>query len=271
MTRFDALMDDMKKALIISGQYKSLFLPALIINILLFVFIVIAIFSIIAMAISIGVVSANGGFQGNIGTIIGMVVFILIVIVFFTLLTLAVDLGINSLVINAADGIAPSPKNFFKGIKENIVPVFFAGIGLNIIIFFAFILLIVPLILYFVIAGILTGGWGITLFSCTFQGLLGYWTLIKMQDHRGSFESVGVSIKFGRKYYWLIVLMVYLQVSFAAYFPALLGIIGAAFASLFISYAMLIYFKLVYLLTYRRHTGYISPVEATTYVDEATS
>lgn len=254
MERFDHLMDDIKEALILSNGNKRLFLPALLANILIIVLgIVMVVFFVAAM---IGTVSAVSDFSMNgprWSMIFGMIIGIVLFLIVFSIVFMALDIGITGLVIGLVDGERPSSSLFFGAIKNNLFPVFLTNLGLTFIYFFGFLLLLIPLVLYMLTVGVLTGGWGMIFLSCMTQTLLGYWVLIKMEDHRGGFESVGVNIRFGKNHFWLMILIIYMQISFAAFIPGLFGLIGMALASFFISYVVTTFYKIVVLLTYRRY------------------
>ncbi len=259
MERFNNLMDDMKFAVTLSLKNKGLFLPALLANIVFFVLGIILVIGIVAIAtgsmIRLTAISSDGGFASGTNTalIVGLIIGGLILFLLMALMFLILDIGITGMVIGVTDGEKPSAQLFFSSVKSNLLPVFLTNLGLFFIYMFGFVLIIIPLILYMVTVGLLTGGWGMVLFSAAFQALIGYWVLIKVEDHRGGFESIGVNVRFGRRYFWLLVLIVYLQTSFAAFLPGLLGMLGAAFASLFIGYMVITFFKIVVLLSYRRY------------------
>ena len=249
MNRFSNLMDDMKTALTISGQFKGLFLPAIIANVLLFIM---GIGAIIVMVITVAGTFAAMEYMSA-ASIVGLVLMVLAMFLVTVLVFAALDMGITNIVIKAVDGEKPTAAIFFEGIRKHFFPVILTRIVLWLIYTVVFTVLLIPIILYALTAGILTGGWAMLLMSCTFQALIGYWLIIKMEDQRSGFDSVGVNIGFGRKYYWLMVLIIYLQMAMANYLPNLLGIIGAALGAVFVSYVVATFFKIVILLTYRRY------------------
>lgn len=259
MERFNNLMDDMKFAVTLSLKNKGLFLPALIANIAFFILGIVLLISIVALAtgsmIRLTASPFDGGFPSgtSIALITGLIIGGLVIFLLTALMFLILDIGVTGMVIGVTDGEKPSAQLFFSAVKSNLLPVVLTNLGLFFIYILGFILMIIPIILYMVTVGLLTGGWGMVLFSAAFQALIGYWVLIKVEDHRGGFESIGINVRFGRRYFWLLVLIVYLQTSFTAFLPGLLGMIGAVFASLFIGYMVLTFFKIVVLLSYRRY------------------
>ncbi len=254
MDRFNILMDDTKEALNLSLENKGLFLPALIANIVVFVLgIFMVVFIIASIVGSIGVLRNSAGIGTKLAMVSGIIIAIIVVLLIFTIIFMALDIGITGLVIDVVDGNKPTAATFFHAIKSNLLPVLLTNLGLLVLYFLGFILLLIPLVIYLLTVGILTGGWGMIFLSCVMQTLLGYWVLIKMEDQRGGFESIGVNIKFGRKHFWLMVLIFYMQLSFAAYLPGLLGLLGAALASFFISYVVVTFYKIILLKTYRRY------------------
>ena len=254
MERFNNLMDDLKDALTLSYKNKGLFLPALIANIVVLVLgIGAAIFfvvSIIGTVASFGNPSMSGPSWKLIATLIIVgIIFILI----FSIIMMALDIGISGLVIGVVDGQSPSGNLFFSAIKEHLIPVFLTKFALMFIYSFAFLLLLIPIVLYTVTVGVLTGGWGMLFLTCALQTIIGYWVLIKVEDHRRGFESIGINIRFGRQNFWLIILVMYIQYCMTAFLPNLLGLIGAALASFFISFLVVTIMKIVLLKSYRRY------------------
>jgi len=258
MNRFNNLMDDMKESLELSCRYKGIFLPALIGNVVLFIVIILTIVGLVFGMIGTGLGAAmagarDGGFGAFFAIIGGMILVMFMMILFITIAILIIEIGIIGLVIGVTEDQKPSAGLFFGAVKAHLLPVIGTNIALFFIYIIAFVILLIPLVLYLLTVGLLSGGWAMLLLSSTMQALLGYWVLIKVEDRIGGFEGLRRNIKFGRAYYWLLILVVYLNVSFASYLPGLLGFIGAAIGSIFIAYVVSTYFKIVVLLTYRRY------------------
>lgn len=254
MERFSNLMDDLKDAVTLSYNNKSLFLPALIANIIIFIIgVAAAIFFVVTIIGTLASLNQSTMDGVNWQLIIVYILVALVIILFFSIVMIALDIGISGLVIGVVDGDPPSGQRFFSTIKEHLLPVFLTKFALVFIYAFAFLLLVIPLVLYLITVGILTGGWGMLFLTCALQTLLGYWVLIKIEDHRGGFNSIGINIRFGRQNFWLIILVIYIQYCMTAFLPNLLGLIGAALASFFISYLVITVMKIVLLKSYRRY------------------
>ena len=254
MIYFNQLMDDMKEALTLSNRNKGLFLPALIANLIMvilgFIMIFIFIFLVVGTIMSISATQANWSYLISIGIIT------MLLIILFSLVFMALDLGINSIVIGTVNGEKPSAAIFFKGIRTFFLKVLSTNIGLFFLYTIGFILLLIPYILYLLTVGILTGGYGVLFLSCLFQAFLGSWILLLMEngDNKiGGFSSIGINLKFGKRYFWLMILVFFIQLQLTAYLPSLFGLLGATLATLFISYVVTTIFKIVVLLTYRRY------------------
>ena len=254
MTLFNNLMDDMKEALTLSHRYKGLFLPALIANLIMVVLGFIMIFVVIFFVM--GAIMSFTASQANWTYLISIAVITILLILLFSLVFMALDLGINSIVIGSVNGEKPSTQLFFKRIRTFFLKVLMTKIGLFFLYTIGFILLLIPYILYLVTVGVLTGGYGILFITCLLQAFLGSWTLLLMEndDHPISgFTSIGINIKFGKNYFWLLSLVFFIQLQLTAYLPGLFGLLGATLATLFISYVVSTVFKIVVLLTYRRY------------------
>lgn len=265
MNRFENLMTDMKTALALSSRYKGLFLPSLIGNVAFFVLIVIFVIALIVIgagtAVGVAAYGSSDNLEALLLTLSGIGLFLFIMFSLLLITGLVLDIGITGLVVAATEDERPTAAIFFGAVKAHLLPV----LGTHIVLFFLYILgfvvLAIPLVIYTFTVGLLSGGWGMVLLMATFRVLLGFWVTIKVADDIGGFESVGENIRFGRRYYWLLILVVYLEISFAGFLPSLLGMIGAAIATFFIGYMVDTYFKIVVLLTYRRHKadGYDMP------------
>lgn len=257
MNRFDNLMTDMKAALALSNRYKGLFLPSLIGNIVFFILLVIFIIALIIIgagtAFSVAAYDAANNLEAMLLTLSGIGFFLFVMFSLVLITALVLDIGITGLVVAATEDKRPTAAIFFGAVKAHLLPV----LGTHIVLFFLYILgfvvLAIPLVVYTLTVGLLSGGWGMVLLVATFRVLLGFWVIIKVAQDIGGFDSIGENIRFGRHYYWLLILVVYLEISFAGFLPGLLGVIGTAIAGFFIAHVVETYFKIVILLTYRRH------------------
>ncbi|VDN48838.1 conserved membrane protein of unknown function [Petrocella atlantisensis] len=254
MNNFNNLMDDMKEALTLSRRYKGLFLPALIANLIMLVLGFVMIFVVIFFVM--GTIMSFTASQANWTYLVSIAIITILLILIFSLVFMALDLGINSIVIGSVNGEKPSAKIFFNGIRAFFLKVLLTKIGLFFLYTIGFVLLLIPYLLYLITVGVLTGGYGILFLTCLLQAFLGSWVLLLMEneDHPMSgFSSVAMNLRFGKKYFWLMILVFFIQLQLTAYLPGLFGLLGATLATLFISYVVTTVFKIVVLLTYRRY------------------
>ncbi|MDF1617147.1 hypothetical protein [Petrocella sp. FN5] len=254
MERFNDLMDDMKEALTLSHRYKGLFLPALIANLIMLILGFVMFFVVIIFVM--GTIISFSSLETNWSYLMGIAAITILLILVFSLIFMALDLGINSIVIGSVNGEKPTVQIFFKGIRKFFFKVLITKFGLFFLYTIGFIILLVPYILYLLTIGVLTGGYGILFLTCLLQAFLGSWTLLLMENEdypMSGFSSVAMNFKFGKKYFWLMILVFFTQLQLTAYLPGLLGFLGATLATLFISYVVMTVFKIVVLLTYRRY------------------
>lgn len=252
MSHFEYLMDDMKEALILSKNNKKLFAPALIANFAFIgVMMIIGVITFIILMTSISTISESST-SGNTSRIIFITLAVLILFAFISIFFLVVELGIIRYCIALIDQEPLSAKLFFSGIKTYLIPVFFTNIALTIIYIIGFIILLIPILLYYILIGIPTGGYGLIFLSAAFNSLLGFWTIILMNNKGTCFKSILQNIKFGKQHFKLMTLIFFLQTLFTASLPALFGLILGNLGILFFVLVVSTYFNLVILLTYRR-------------------
>lgn len=251
MTQFELLMDDMKASLELVNQNKKIFIPALIANILFVVIMIVIMFASFFAIFGVVLAATDSGRLAFISILIMIIIFFILALV-FAFAFLVIEVGIIQLVITVLDGSPVTKAAFFQGVKKYIVKVFFTNLLLSIIYVLGFIILLAPYLLYFFTVGILSGGWGMLVPGIVFSTLLGYWILILMNDEGGVFESIGKNIRFGKKHFKLMAFLLFLQTMISVNFPVQSGLGLGGLTTIFISYALSTYFKMVILKTYRR-------------------
>lgn len=256
MSQFEYIMDDMKSSLKLSFENKQLFYPAIAANIAFMVVGIIAIILIFVGIFSFIFTVSASTFETAGTNILGMSLFLfvltVIAIVVTSLIFLVIEIGSIQLIINVLDGKPVTKAAFFEGVKTYVVKIFFTNIALSFIYILGFIILLAPLIIYTVVVGVLTFGYGMLLLTLVFQSLLGYWVLILMNDGGGCFESIGKNIRFGRAHLKPLLFIFFIYNLFAANFVYQSGLSATGIIVVFVTTSVGIYFKMVLIKTYRR-------------------
>lgn len=251
---FDEIMDDCKNALRTANNNKGIFVPIFIklgLNLLLF---------IIAIGFVFGNVirMLNLSYRGKDDLLIllrEVPVFIVIGVIIYLLYLAAssiIEVGSINLIKVAASGVKPKSSHFFEGIKDY----FFKVLGGKLLILLIF-LVLSPIIiglylLYAVLIGTLTAGWGITFLSVFVAVYFTSWTTAVVVDNLPPVKAIGISFKIGRKYFWGLFIVMLSSILISKYMSAVFGPLVALLGGWLISGVVLTCFKLVILMVYNR-------------------
>lgn len=260
MTKFEHLMDDMKAALILFSKHKKLFLPQIIGAFLSMTITIIII--VIAMVALIGGTAAVLAADVNIMTLLPIgIILALVTIILIIATSLIIDVGLINMIKGTLDGDTRGFALFKEGLKKYFFRALATSIGFLIILSLVYSILFIPVILYVLTVGLLSGGWAIILLSSLTQSLIGYWLIIMIDSDNGGFASIRNNLSFGSHHLKLMLLIFFLQTMLSSNLPSYLGMIGILVT--FIIVAMTnTYFKAVILMTYRRYTSPTADLES---------
>lgn len=249
MTQFELIMDDLRDTLILTNDNKKVFLPAMIGTLISIV--VLIVLALILMFVAISSVIISIAAANPLGILFSGITALLFVLVAI-LISIFLEVGTIALVKGVLNGEPFSMKLFMNGIKAFFLRASLTCIGFGIVLFFALLILILPIILYMIIVGILSGGWGILLMSCFFSSLLGYWLIIMIERDMSGFGSIKENLSFGFKHLKPMIFIFYLQAMLAANLITAFGPLVTFICSIFVTAIVNTYFKFVILKTYRR-------------------
>jgi hypothetical protein len=251
---FDEIMEDCKNALRIANNNKGIFVPIFIklgLSILLFV-------TTIGFAIGYVVRVANLSYNRisslqilfkeiPIVLVIGIITYLL-----FLVVGSIIEVGSINLIKTAAEGVKPKSSHFFQGIKNYFLKVLGGKLIIHLIILVLSPIIIGLYLLYTVLIGTLTAGWGITFLSVVIAVYFTSWTTAVVVDNLSPIKAISISFKIGKKYFWGLFIIILSSILISRYIAVVFGPLVALLGGWFIAGVILTYFKLVVLMVYNR-------------------
>ncbi|MGB7605559.1 MAG: hypothetical protein WBL93_08805 [Lutisporaceae bacterium] len=252
---FDEIMDDCKQALVTANKYKGIFLPILL-NLVLAVgisiFMFISMFSILMKyRYAIAYMFRDYySFMEILPTLLGIsLILYLIALIGYSI----IEVGSINMYKAALNDTKPSFSHFIEGIKKYLLKVILGKVFLNLLSLLLSPILLVLFLLYFVIAGTLTGGWAILFLSAFILVYFSTWVSIIVIEGTSPFKAIGKSIKLGRKYFKGLFIILLATTLLTSYSVSILGIFAAIFVGWFMAGIVSTCFKLVLMLIYYRN------------------
>ncbi|MDF2530706.1 MAG: conserved rane protein of unknown function [Clostridia bacterium] len=251
---FDEIMDDCKQALIIANKHKNVFVP-----VFLKLALSIAIFGYIFISFIAGIFKNQYIFEYMIDdpsailellpTVLtnGIIIYLLILVGFSIL-----DVGSINMFKTALNDQKPRFKDFTEGVKSYFFKVLLGKLFIHLLVIITLPLTAFLYIVYAVIAGTLTAGWGVLFLSVFVSIYLGTWVTIIVIEGYSPLKAIGKSIKLGAKYFKGLFVILLASILIGKYSIVLFGVLAAVLAGWFIAGAVATYFKLVVMLVYYR-------------------
>ena len=253
---FDKIMEDCKQALIISNKNKGIFIP-IFIQLVISIFAGIVIF-IIAFASIFGIINSHFYSYNIWDEFIKILPFLIIsstIFAFiFIVLNALIEVGSINLYKAAAQGTKPSAKIFLQGIKSYFLKVFGGSIFLGMVTLVLSPLLFALFILYTLIIGVLSAGWGMTFLSAIVLVFFLPWPIIVVLEDVSPLKAIGQSFKFGKENFLPLFIALLGYTLLNRYLVAGFGVFVAALGGWFVSGVLTTYFKVVVLLFYKRES-----------------
>lgn len=252
---FDEIMDDCKQALITANKFKAIFIPIflkLALSIALFGYIFVSfITSIIRHSYVFEYIYTDPSAILELfpALIINGVVIYLLVLVGFSIL----DVGSINMFKVALNDEKPRYKDFTEGIKKYFFKVVLGKLFMHFLIIITLPVTALLYIVYAVIAGTLTAGWGL-LFAGVFVSIyLGTWVPIIVIEGYSPLKAIGKSIKLGAKYFKGLFIVLLASTLISSYSTVIFGVLAAVLAGWLIAGIVATYFNLVVMLVYYRN------------------
>ena len=252
---FDEIMDDCKQALVTANKYKNIFIPIFLKLALSFAIFGYVFVSFIAVIIQKSYIfdylySDPSVILELFPTIIinGIVIYLL-ALVGFSLL----DVGSINMFKVALNNQKPKYRDFTDGIKNYFFKVILGKLFMHFLIVITLPVTAVLYILYILIAGTLTAGWGV-LFLVVFVSIfLGTWVPITVIEGYSPIKAIGKSIKLGGKYFKGLFIVLLASTLVSSYSTTIFGVLAAVLAGWLIAGIVATYFRLVVMLVYYRN------------------
>jgi hypothetical protein len=200
---FDEIMEDCKQALFTANKYKGIFIP---------IFLKLAYplaLGISILIITIGGVARYRYLLNDVFTdtwvlrellpsilLVGLIFYVLILIGYSM-----IDVGSLHMFKMALSDVKPTFRDFREGIKNYLMKVILGKLFLHALILIASPLLVLLYLLYALLVGTLTAGWGILFLVVFISVFLGTWISIIVLEGSSPLKAMGKSITLGRRYF----------------------------------------------------------------------
>lgn len=252
---FDEIIDDCKQALITANKYKTIFIP-----IFLKLALSAVIFGYIFVSFIAGIIKHEYVFEYMftdpsvimelLPTLItnGVIIYLLVLVGFSIL-----DVGSINMFKVALNDQKPKYRDFTDGIKNYFFKVILGKLFMHLLIIITLPLTALLYIVYALIAGTLTAGWGILFLAVFVPIFLGTWVPIIVIEGYSPLKAIGESIKLGAKYFKGLFIVLLASTLISSYSTIIFGVLTAVLAGWLIAGVVATYFNLVVMLVYYRN------------------
>ena len=251
---FDSLMDDFKSALLTVDKYRGVFVP---------IFLKLIMQVIIGLILGVGVIVTvmSGIFAGNsdvegvglaLSIIIPVSILVVLVYLVYVLLWAIIEVGSIHLYRAALAHERPTKAHFVAGIKAYLGKVFAGKLLIHFIVMITCPVWIVLYVVYMILIGIPTAGWGLFFLTFAIGAYFATWTIAIVHDDFSVMQGIKRSFKLARQHFKPMFIIILIAGVVTQYAMNLFGMVGALLAGWFISGVFQTYFKVVIYLTYIR-------------------
>lgn len=252
---FNNLMDDLRAAFLVSNEYRGIFIP---------IFLKLAMNIVVGIVIVVGVITSivAGSFSGIAGAdpvevAIGIIgpsaLFILTGYILYIVLYSLIEVGSINLYKVALSGRKPVKADFTDVIKSYIGKVISGKLLIHFLVLILSPIIIVLYLIYAVLVGTLTGGWGIIFLSVVIDMYFATWTIAIVNDNLGVRSAIGKSFRFAKSHFKPMFILILSALMITQYAVTILGPLGAIFVGWFIGGVLRTYFKVGTYITYLRY------------------
>lgn len=254
---FDNLMDDFKRSLLLINKYRGVFVP---------IFLRLAMNVIIGLVVLGGVITtvASGVFTGlNDGNFVKIlfgilapisITVVLTYIVYIVLWSL-IEVGSISLYGAAIRDEKPSKVHFKQGVRSYLGKVFSGKLLIHFLVLVSTPIWFFIFLLYLVVVGIPTGGWGAIFLGAWVSAFFLSWTTAIVHDDLGAMEGLKAGFGLARKHMKPLFLISLASLFLVGYFSMILGPIAFVFAGWLFGGMVRTFFKVTIYLTYIRYNS----------------
>ncbi|MGE5474305.1 MAG: hypothetical protein ACM3UU_08810 [Ignavibacteriales bacterium] len=201
MKWFESFIDSCRDSLELSSNNLKLYVPNLIsFGITLILVVILFIMAVVfGVSTAISYNSASFSFEETIKRLMPlMIAFLVIGGIILPIIYCMVEAGVLMMSRRISEKGSTSSSDFFDGLKKYWVQVLIGVsiIGLLVIIIF------IPLVIVFILADILTFGYGVIAGWAVFNVLFGTWGAIMVVDEISAWEAIKKGYGFGKKNFW---------------------------------------------------------------------
>lgn len=252
---FNDLMDDLKKAFLISTKYRQVFIP---------IFLKLAMNIVVALVIIVGGLASvfSGTFASIYGTepvnvaisiITSMSMFLLVGYILYMILYSFIEVGSINLYRVAISGRKPEKSDFLDVIKSYIGKVISGKLLIHFIALILSPIIIILYLMYLILIGTLTGGWGLVFLGVIIDMYFAMWTIAIVNDDLGVKSAISKSFSFAKEHFNVMFILILSTHMIAQYSISVLGPLGILLLSWFIGGVIRTYFKITTYITYLRY------------------
>ena len=252
---FNNLMDDLKKAFLVSNEYRGVFVP---------VFLKLAMNIIVGILIVVGIITSmvSGAFAGADGAspievatkIIGPALFYIgFAYLIYIILASLIEVGSINIYKVAIDGRRPEKSDFTGVIKNYIARVISGKLLIHFLVLILLPIIIVVYVIYMILIGIITSGWGLIALSVIIDMYFAVWTIAIVNDDMTVIKSLKHSFRFARRNFKTMFVLLLSSFMIIQYTVTILGPFGAFFVGWFIGGVLRTFFKIATYITYLRY------------------
>ncbi len=252
---FDEIMDDCKQALFTANKYKGIFIPIflkLALSLAIGIFVVVSIIGGIARhRYILDYVFTDSWAMMEVlpGVLLSGLILYLLVLVGHSI----IDVGSINMFKQALNGQKPTFKDFGEGIKHYLLKVLLGKLFLHVLILIASPIWICLYLLYAVLVGTLTAGWGIIFLAVAVSVFLGTWISITVLEGSSPLTAISKSLRLGKRYFKGLFVVILASSLISSYSVSIFGILAAVVGGWFIAGVVSTYFRLVILKIYYRN------------------
>jgi hypothetical protein len=250
---FDEVMDDCKQALVTAVKHRGIFVPVFVKLGLTVAFVIYCIIAAVAVIVRFSDMTDSAMFWTEFLRRLPFISIMVLVTVLLLMLGSAfMAAGSFNLYKAAATDTKPNSSDFFTGVKKYFGKMFLGMLFLDLLFLILSPIILVLYLLFALIVGTLTAGWGLSFLSAWILIYLGTWRAIVVLEDKGPLSAIKASIRFGSSCFWGLFIIMFSFVVLLKYAVVAFGILPAILAGWFISGVVSTYFNLLILSTYKR-------------------
>ena len=260
---FNNLMDDLKKAFLVSNEYRAVFIPIflkLAMNIVVGIVIIAGIIISISTS-TLSMIRVSEPINVLISAVSASAIFILAGYILYIVLYSLIEVASINVYKVALSGQKPVKSDFTDVIKSYIGKVISGKLLIHFLSFVLSPIIVLLGLLYFLSFGILTAGWGVILLVVLVDMYFATWTIAIVNDNLGVWAAIVKSFKFARTHFKTMFILILSSIMVTQYTVTIFGPLGAFLLGWFIGGVLRTYFKISIYISYLRYENVSYKIE----------